>query len=137
MPTNPAEQPSSIAYRLLQQRLIDLTARSDRQLGRLVRLNRFSNYLLGHGNNMPAASTFAEAMIEVLDLEAGAVWILDRNAPAAEATAARLGCGVVIADVTRAEDVARAFERVAAESGGISVLVNNAAAPGEIGRAHV
>ena len=82
------------------------------------------------------AAGIGAAIAERFKAEGARVWILDRNATAAEATAARLRCGVLIADVTRAEDVARAFERIAAESGGISVLVNNAAAPGALVRLH-
>lgn len=82
------------------------------------------------------AAGIGAAIAERFLAEGATVWILDRNAPAAEATAARLGCGALIADVTRAEEVARAFEQVRAQSGEVSVLVNNAAAPGALVRLH-
>lgn len=82
------------------------------------------------------AAGIGAAIAERFHAEGARVWILDRDAPAAEAMAARVGCGVVVADVTRADEVARALGRVAAESAGISVLVNNAAAPGPLVRLH-
>jgi NAD(P)-dependent dehydrogenase (short-subunit alcohol dehydrogenase family) len=82
------------------------------------------------------AAGIGAAIAERFQAEGARVWILDRDAPAAEATAARLGCQFLIADVTRADEVARAFDVVKAEAGGISLLVNNAAAPGALVRLH-
>ena len=80
------------------------------------------------------AAGIGAAIAERFQAEGARVWILDRDAPAAEATAARLGCEFLIADVTRADEVARAVDVVAVEAGGISLLVNNAAAPGALVR---
>ena len=82
------------------------------------------------------AAGIGAAIAERFQAEGARVWILDRDAPAAEATAARLGGEFLIADVTRADEVARAFDVVAAEAGGVSLLVNNAAAPGALVRLH-
>ncbi len=68
--------------------------------------------------------------------EGAEVWILDRDAAGAEATAKRLGCRFVVADVTHAAEVAQAVDSVADQAGGISVLVNNAAAAGPLVRLH-
>lgn len=82
------------------------------------------------------AAGIGAAIAQRFQAEGARVWILDRDAPAAEATAARLGCELLIADVTRADEVAGAFRVVAEKAGGISILVNNAAAPGALVRLH-
>jgi 3-oxoacyl-[acyl-carrier protein] reductase len=54
------------------------------------------------------------------------VAVIARNLDEAHLRAALPGCLPIVADVTSPESVDRAFERVAAEWGGIDVLVNNA-----------
>lgn len=65
--------------RLLQQRLIDARFRLDRHVARLARLNRLSTQLLGSTDAVDIAPTFAEGVIDVLDLEVAAVWILGKD----------------------------------------------------------
>jgi len=64
------------AFSLLQQELIGLRARLDRQSVTLARLNRFSNRLISLPAGREALATFAEAILDVLDLPVGAVWVL-------------------------------------------------------------
>lgn len=65
--------------RLLQQRLIDARFRLDRHVARLARLNRLSTQLLGSTDSIDIAPAFVEGVIEVLDLEVAAVWILGKD----------------------------------------------------------
>ena len=65
---------------LLQQQLISLSARLDRQVSQLTRLNRLSNQLLGSMEGGSVAETFAEAIADVLDVSLGAVWVLPPHA---------------------------------------------------------
>jgi diguanylate cyclase (GGDEF)-like protein/PAS domain S-box-containing protein len=97
----------SSAFNLLKQQLISASARLDRQVQQLTRLNRLSNRLLADLDDRPVAETFAEAVVDVLDLAVGAVWVL----PTVDDAAADLAvCG---ADVPAAEWAAfgRAFAR--------------------------
>lgn len=64
------------SHNLLQQQLISVKARLDRQVSQLIRLNKFSNHLLGELNERAMAQTFAEAIVDVLELAVGAVWVL-------------------------------------------------------------
>jgi hypothetical protein len=64
------------ARNLLQQELIATRARLDRQVAQLMRLNKLSNHLLDRMDARPVAEIFAEAVIDVLDVAVGAVWIL-------------------------------------------------------------
>jgi diguanylate cyclase (GGDEF)-like protein/PAS domain S-box-containing protein len=71
------EVPSGPAsHNLLQQQLIAVKARLDRQVQQLIRLNEFSNHLLGSLQGRAMTETFAEAIVDVLDLPIGAVWVL-------------------------------------------------------------
>ena len=67
-------------YSLLQQQLISARARLDRQLSQLTRLNRISNALLHATDERPVVETFAEAIVDVLDLPVGAAWVLPARA---------------------------------------------------------
>ena len=82
------------------------------------------------------AAGIGAAIAERFLAEGARVWIIDRDASTAQVTADRLGCSTVIADVTRASEVSHALAQVAAEAGGVSILVNNAAAPGALVRLH-
>ena len=64
------------ARNLLQQELIATRARLDRQVAQLMRLNKLSNHLLDRMDARPVAEIFAEAVVDVLDVAVGAVWIL-------------------------------------------------------------
>jgi diguanylate cyclase (GGDEF)-like protein/PAS domain S-box-containing protein len=64
------------AHNLLQQQLITVRARLDRQVAQLIRLNQLSNHLLERMDRRPVAEIFAEAIVDVLDVAVGAVWIL-------------------------------------------------------------
>jgi len=82
----------SSAYNLLQQQLITVGARLDRQVSQLTRVNRLSNRLLAGADGRPVAETFAEAVVDVLDVAVGAVWVLP---PHAESTHTRVAvCGL-------------------------------------------
>ena len=72
----PEPAPSVAAYNLLQQELITTQARLDRQVAQLMRLNQLSNHLLDRIDRRPVAEIFAEAVVDVLDVAVGAVWIL-------------------------------------------------------------
>ena len=67
---------SASSRNLLQQQLISLSARLDRQVSQLTRLNRLSNQLLGSTEGDSVAERFAEAVVDVLDVSLGAVWVL-------------------------------------------------------------
>ena len=67
---------ASAAYNLLQQQLITVRARLDRQVAQLIRLNQLSNHLLDRHDRRPVAEIFSEAIVDVLDVAVGAVWIL-------------------------------------------------------------
>jgi diguanylate cyclase (GGDEF)-like protein/PAS domain S-box-containing protein len=69
------------AYTRLQQELIAVRARLDRQVSRLIRLNQLSNRLIGIDDAVTVLEAYAEAILDVLDLGIGAVWELgdDQN----------------------------------------------------------
>ena len=73
-PNDPADPVA--ARNLLQQELIATRARLDRQVAQLMRLNKLSNHLLDRMDARPVAEIFAEAVVDVLDVAVGAVWIL-------------------------------------------------------------
>ena len=54
---------SMAAHNLLQQQLIVVRARLDRQVAQLIRLNQLSNHLLERMDRRPVAEIFAEAKI--------------------------------------------------------------------------
>jgi diguanylate cyclase (GGDEF)-like protein/PAS domain S-box-containing protein len=62
-------------YALLQQELIALKARLDRQISQLIRLNQLSNRLIRVDDGQGVANLYAESIIDVLDLAVGVVWI--------------------------------------------------------------
>lgn len=62
-------------YALLQQELIALKARLDRQISQLIRLNQLSNRLILVDDGQSVANLYSEAIIDVLDLAVGVVWI--------------------------------------------------------------
>jgi diguanylate cyclase (GGDEF)-like protein/PAS domain S-box-containing protein len=63
------------AYTLLQQQLVSVRARLDRQVNQLIRLNRVSDELLHTDEKAPLARFFAEAIVDILDVALGAVWV--------------------------------------------------------------
>ncbi len=65
------------AYSRLQQQLVETRGRLDRQVGRLIRLNRVSDELIQRPGDCGIASTFAELVVDVLDVAVAAVWIVD------------------------------------------------------------
>jgi diguanylate cyclase (GGDEF)-like protein/PAS domain S-box-containing protein len=69
------------AYTRLQQELIAVRSRLDRQVSRLIRLNQLSNRLIGVDDAVTVLEAYAEAILDVLDLGIGAVWELgdDQN----------------------------------------------------------
>ena len=76
----PESEFGSAAFNLLKQQLISASARLDRQVQQLTRVNRLSNRLLADLDDRPVAATFAEAVVDVLDLAVGAVWLLPLGA---------------------------------------------------------
>lgn len=123
----PQGEPSGTASRnLLQQELITVKARLDRQVSQLIRLNEFANHLLGSMRERTMTSTFAEAIVDVLDRAVGAVWVLpphdrsidppfsvigatvphDRWISAAAELAARLDTGAKVRAVRLGPDIA-------------------------------
>jgi len=81
---NPNGAPrSDVEFNLLQQQLITVRARLDRQVMQLMRLSQVSNQLLGRQDDWPVAPAFAEAIVDVLDVAVAAVWVFngDRHEP--------------------------------------------------------
>ncbi|HRY10968.1 MAG: EAL domain-containing protein [Actinobacteria bacterium] len=74
------------AYTLLQQQLVSVRARLDRQVGQLIRLNRISDELLHTDEDTPLAQFFAEAIVDILDVAVGAVWIFGDDTEPVEFT---------------------------------------------------
>ncbi len=91
-PNNPSA--SAASHNLLQQQLISIKARLDRQVLQLIRLNRFSNHLLGALKEQTMAQAFAEAIVDVLDIAVGAVWVLPPYDKAMESSFAVFGVNV-------------------------------------------
>lgn len=98
---------SVAAYNLLQQELITTRAMLDREVTRLMRLNRLSNHLLERMDPRAVDEIFAEAIVDVLDVAIGAIWILPPVARtlqrefaicgAAGEVEAWAGCGAMLA----------------------------------------
>jgi diguanylate cyclase (GGDEF)-like protein/PAS domain S-box-containing protein len=98
-PTTAPEGYGSSAYNLLKQQLITVGARLDRQVSQLTRLNRLSNRLLADSGDQPLADMFAEAIVDVLDLVVGAVWVLPAPTHGADQpTVAVFGSEVTLAE---------------------------------------
>ncbi len=79
-PIEPQGAGGVVAYSLLQQQLVQTRARMDRQLGQLIRLNRLSDELVNNSADMPLAQQFAEAVVDVMDVAIGAVWVFGHDA---------------------------------------------------------
>jgi diguanylate cyclase (GGDEF)-like protein/PAS domain S-box-containing protein len=77
----PRSEYGASAYTRLQQELIAVRSRLDRQVSRLIRLNQLSNRLIGIDDAVTVLEAYAEAILDVLDLGIGAVWELgdDQN----------------------------------------------------------
>jgi diguanylate cyclase (GGDEF)-like protein/PAS domain S-box-containing protein len=71
------------AYNRLQQELIAFRSQRDRQIGQLIRLNSLSDALLVSIDPGEAAEAFAEAIVDVLDIGIGALWLVDPTLPEA------------------------------------------------------
>lgn len=67
-------------YVRLQQELIAVRTRLDRQIAQLTRLNRLSNALLAQQLGGQGLESFAETIPDVLDMAIGVVWELDDQA---------------------------------------------------------
>ena len=89
---------AAAAHNLLQQQLITVRARLDRQVAQLIRLNELSNHLLDRMDRRPVAEIFAEAIVDVLDVAVGAVWILPPVTELARLSFA--ACGLAVTDET-------------------------------------
>jgi 3-oxoacyl-[acyl-carrier protein] reductase len=74
------------------------------------------------------AQGIGEAVATRLATDGAKVAVLDLNAEAAQATAERIGAGAIGigADVSKADQVQAAVDRVVAELGALHILVNNA-----------
>ena len=77
-PAHPAFGSSD--YIRLQQELIAVRTRLDRQIAQLTRLNRLSNTLLSQQLGGEGLETFAETIPDVLDMAIGVVWELAGHA---------------------------------------------------------
>lgn len=83
LPSPPGAMHPSIGstdYIRLQQELIAVRTRLDRQIAQLTRLNRLSNTLLSQQTSGAGLQSFAEAIPDVLDMAIGVVWELDGDA---------------------------------------------------------
>ena len=83
--------PGAAEYNLLQQQLVAVRARLDRQISQLIRLNELSDELLHRGGEVAVAEVFAEAVLDVLDVAAGAVWVLPSTSSACPGQFTMLG----------------------------------------------
>ncbi|MFM7652938.1 MAG: putative bifunctional diguanylate cyclase/phosphodiesterase [Vulcanococcus sp.] len=77
-PVHPAF--GSTDYIRLQQELIAVRTRLDRQIAQLTRLNRLSNTLLSQQLGGEGLEAFAETIPDVLDMAIGVVWELEGHA---------------------------------------------------------
>ena len=78
LPPEPAHPAfGSTDYIRLQQELIAVRTRLDRQIAQLTRLNRLSNTLLSQQLGGEGLETFAETIPDVLDMAIGVVWELE------------------------------------------------------------
>lgn len=73
-----------------------------------------------------AARGVGRAIAEHFHAAGATVYIVDNDAEAVKATAARTGMAGVVADVSSTAQVAGVIERVIADTGRVDVLVNNA-----------
>ena len=81
LPPEPAHPAfGSTDYIRLQQELIAVRTRLDRQIAQLTRLNRLSNTLLSQQLGGVGLETFAETIPDVLDMAIGVVWELADHA---------------------------------------------------------
>lgn len=87
------QQPGASDYNRLQQELIAVRTQRDRQIGQLMRLNRLSDALLVDLGLAGVADTFAEAIVDVLDIGIGALWLFDDDLPASARFAV---CGMAV-----------------------------------------
>jgi len=78
---NAKETFGASAYNRLQQELIEVRTQRDRQIGQLMRLNQLSDALLAEITSAQVAETFAEAIVDVLDIGIGALWLFDETLP--------------------------------------------------------
>ena len=93
---------------------------------------------LGKGKEKPLARQVAvvtggagaigAATAAAFKAEGAEVAVLDRDAEALEAAAARVGALAVVCDVTDRDSVSAGFERIAEAFGGVDILVSNAGA---------
>ena len=85
-------------------------------------LSRHVVAVTGGGSGIGAATAAAFAS------RGAEVFILDRDLPAAQSVASRIGGVSLKCDVTRASSVERAFAHICRSSGGLDILVSNAGA---------
>ena len=81
------------------------------------------------------ASGIGRATAAAFLAQGAEVAVMDRDADAARAAAAELGCAAIVCDVTDPGSVTAAFETLAATHGGVDMVVSNAGAAwsGKIG----
>lgn len=106
------------AYTLLQQQLITVRARLDRQIDQLIRLNRISDDLLYSAAEKSAVGDrFAEAIVDALDVAVSVVWIfapytvdepVEMAAFGLQAPPDWIAHGAALADELQAQDTRRA-----------------------------
>lgn len=77
--STPGEVDAS-AYRTLQRDLVETRNRFDRQVSQLKRLNAVAPQLQHREHERPLVEVFSEAIVDVLDVGLGAVWVLDTRA---------------------------------------------------------
>ena len=97
MTTGPADgtpAAGTAPYILLQQQLISVNARFDRQVSQLQRVNALSNELLHRPGQASETETLAEAVAHVLDIAVGLVWLLPPHVPDGGTGFAAVGPGV-------------------------------------------
>lgn len=88
MAIDPSGGPSTLGpteYTLLQQELVSVRARLDRQVQQLIRLNHLSDELLHQNQDRLTTNGFVEAILDVLDVAVGAVWVFPPHVDLADA----------------------------------------------------
>lgn len=112
-PRSSSEDLGAQAFGRVQQELIELRNQRDRQIGQLMRLNRLSDLLLLDLERDQVAATFAEAIVDVLEIGVGALWLLEDDQPPQSRFAV---CGMRIPEASWARLGATLLEAFPAQS---------------------
>jgi len=102
------------SHRALQRELVETRNRFDRQVSQLKRLNDVAASLQHRENERPLVEAFSEAIIDVLDVGLGVVWVIDEQLSHVEP---RFGVTGEWRNTHAWADAGPAVDRMLAESG--------------------